>query len=283
MRTRPGLGCRGIQPSRRPFTEHCYLNNVSRLIRKGSFRIPVLLRSFRPSPPARRQQARAGFPTQRACGGCCGKSSRSPMPCAAEKRCSKRARMAFRSSAQQLGNSLHSFLNARDDAPGQPVSTISGTDLQREGKHWCSTCHGLYHDQSERLRPIDRKKQSGRSTEKLKLALSLISPTNSISVPSRSRGYHLAEEAFIHLEWEACSTRKSNGAVGPFVRRDATDRRQCINQLLTKAADLNHSVRVMSRPRWTQQRRPHVNQSGCEADLTSRFTFCSGRSDRGLA
>ena len=29
MRTRPGLGCRGIQPSRRPFAEHCYLNNTS--------------------------------------------------------------------------------------------------------------------------------------------------------------------------------------------------------------------------------------------------------------
>ena len=29
MRTQPGLGCRGIQPSRRPFAEHCYLNNTS--------------------------------------------------------------------------------------------------------------------------------------------------------------------------------------------------------------------------------------------------------------
>ncbi len=56
-----------------------------------------------------------------------------------------------------------------------------------------------------------------------------------------------------------------------------------INQLLTKAADLNHSVRMMSRPRWMGLRRPHVNHSGCKAVLTSRSLFArSFRSWAGL-
>ena len=33
-----------------------------------------------------------------------------------------------------------------------------------------------------------------------------------------------------------------------------------INQLLTKAADLNHSVSMMSRPRWMGLRRPHCSK-----------------------
>ena len=50
---------------------------------------------------------------------------------------------------QKLGNSLRSFLNARDDAPGQPVFDDLRDRSTAEGKHRCSARHGLDHDQSE--------------------------------------------------------------------------------------------------------------------------------------
>ena len=134
---------------------------------------------------------------------------------------------------QQLGNSLRSFLNARDDAPSQPVFDDLRDRSTAEGKHWCSARHGLDHDQSEGLGPIDRKKQSCRSTEKLSLG-ALVDFTNKLDFcPVQKRSYHLPEEAFIHLinlrrnfKREARSTRNSNGTVGPFLRRDATKKRK---------------------------------------------------------
>ena len=82
----PALGAGASRRRGGPFTKHRYLNNTSTdHSTKGSFRIPDLLRSLRPSPTTRRQQAKVGFPTQRAWGGWCGKSSRNPMPCAARR------------------------------------------------------------------------------------------------------------------------------------------------------------------------------------------------------
>ena len=134
---------------------------------------------------------------------------------------------------QKLGNSLRSFLNARDDAPGQPVFDDLRDRSTAEGKYRRSACHGLDHDQSEGLGPIDRKKQSGRSTEKLSLG-TLVDLTNKLNFcPVQKRRYHLPEVGFIHLinlrrnfKRKARSTRNSNGPVGPLLWRDATKKRK---------------------------------------------------------
>src|SRR6185295_19582831 len=110
-----------------------------------------------------------------------------------EKRCSKRARIAFRSSANSSGIACTASSMFETMRPVSRSSMISGTGSTREGKHRCSAGHGLDHDQSEGFGPIDRKQQSGRSTKKLRLG-AFVDLANKLNFcPLQKRGNHLPE------------------------------------------------------------------------------------------
>ena len=85
------------------------------------------------------------------------------------KRRSKARRISDRSRLDARSTALTASSSDVTMNPVTPSSTISGTAPQRHATHGRSARHGFDHDEAERLRPVDRKQDSGGVAEKRRL------------------------------------------------------------------------------------------------------------------
>ena len=99
-----------------------------------------------------------------------------------------------------------------------------------EGENRCSAGHGLNHDQAERLRPIDWKKQRTGVTQELVLT-ALVDLTDVVDARQAEQWFDFGFEVLLvnaidlgsDLERKADSARDLNGTIYALFRRDASE------------------------------------------------------------
>src|SRR5579862_1114690 len=151
---------------------------------------------------------------------------------AAEKRCSKRWRTFFRSSAMTCGKTATASSMVSTMAPVMPSSMTSGTEPQRKASTGVPHAMASIMDNPNGSGQSMGNNSACASPRNCVFCSSLISPMNSTPGP-RSSGSICTEINLIgsihlgrDLERNTCGARNHNGAVGTLLRRYAAQERQ---------------------------------------------------------